>query len=38
MLVTPALEKHGVDCWIDREPRSWEKPSDHTPVVAVFDL
>ena len=20
-------------CEIDREPRGWEKPSDHTPVV-----
>ncbi len=38
VLVTPALEKLALDCWIDREPRSWEKPSDHTPVVAVFDL
>jgi len=23
-------------CWIDREPRGWERPSDHTPVVAEF--
>jgi exodeoxyribonuclease-3 len=23
---------------IDREPRSWERPSDHTPVWAEFDL
>lgn len=23
-------------CRIDREPRSWEKPSDHTPVIADF--
>lgn len=23
-------------CVIDREPRTWEKPSDHTPVVAEF--
>jgi len=22
--------------WIDREPRLWEKPSDHAPIVAVF--
>ncbi|HYH85489.1 MAG TPA: exodeoxyribonuclease III [Pyrinomonadaceae bacterium] len=22
--------------WIDREPRGWERPSDHTPVVAEF--
>lgn len=25
-------------CVIDREPRTWEKPSDHTPVVAEFSL
>ena len=24
--------------WIDSEPRAWERPSDHTPVVAEFDL
>ncbi len=24
--------------WIDSEPRTWERPSDHTPVVAEFDL
>jgi len=24
------------DCHIDRAPRTWEKPSDHTPVVATF--
>ncbi len=23
---------------IDKEPRSWERPSDHTPVIATFDL
>jgi exodeoxyribonuclease-3 len=23
--------------WIDREPRSWERPSDHAPVVVEFD-
>jgi exodeoxyribonuclease-3 len=23
-------------CVIDREPRTWEKPSDHTPVMAEF--
>ena len=24
------------DCWIDKTPRGWERPSDHTPVVAEF--
>ncbi len=23
-------------CWIDKTPRGWERPSDHTPVVAEF--
>lgn len=23
-------------CWIDTEPRVWERPSDHTPVIAEF--
>lgn len=26
------------ESWIDKEPRAWERPSDHTPVVASFDL
>ena len=25
-------------CWIDRAPRELERPSDHTPVIAEFDL
>jgi len=24
--------------YIDREPRTWERPSDHTPVIAEFSL
>ncbi|MBN9386828.1 MAG: exodeoxyribonuclease III [Chloroflexi bacterium] len=23
---------------IDKEPRTWERPSDHTPVIAAFDI
>lgn len=26
------------DCRIDKEPRGWERPSDHAPVVAEFDI
>jgi exodeoxyribonuclease-3 len=26
------------DCWIDTDPRHWEKPSDHTPVVGRFSI
>ena len=24
------------DCWVDREPRGWDHPSDHAPVLADF--
>lgn len=30
------LARRCVGAWIDREPRGWERPSDHTPVVAEF--
>lgn len=33
-----SLAEKCVACWIDREPRGWERPSDHTPVVAEFKL
>jgi exodeoxyribonuclease-3 len=33
---SPALAELCTDCWIDRVPRGWEKPSDHAPVVADF--
>ena len=33
----PLAEKC-VGCWIDRQPRSAERPSDHTPVVAEFKI
>ena len=26
------------DCWIDPLPRGWEKPSDHTPVLASIKI
>jgi exodeoxyribonuclease-3 len=25
-----------VDCLVDVEPRTWEKPSDHTPVIVTI--
>jgi exodeoxyribonuclease III len=37
VLATKPLAETSVDAWVDRLPRSWERPSDHTPVVAVFD-
>lgn len=34
VLATPSLADMSLDCLVDREPRLWEKPSDHTVVVA----
>ena len=34
--VSESLAKRCRRSWIDREPRGWERPSDHTPVVAEF--
>jgi exodeoxyribonuclease III len=35
--VSPTLAARSKATWIDREPRSWERPSDHAPVVAEFE-
>ena len=34
ILLSPALATACTSCRIDREPRTWERPSDHAPVVA----
>ncbi|MCU0567507.1 MAG: exodeoxyribonuclease III [Oculatellaceae cyanobacterium Prado106] len=34
--LSPLLYEEAKSCWIDRSPRSLEKPSDHTPVVVEF--
>ncbi len=36
--VSQPLAERCLRCWIDKTPRSWERPSDHTPVVAEFRL
>jgi exodeoxyribonuclease III len=36
ILASPALAQACTASYIDRDPRSWERPSDHTPVVAEF--
>jgi exodeoxyribonuclease III len=36
ILVTEPLARRAVSCVIDREPRGWDRPSDHTPVLATF--
>jgi exodeoxyribonuclease-3 len=38
LLATPALAQHSRDAWIDLEPRTWEKPSDHAPVLCDLDI
>jgi exodeoxyribonuclease III len=36
ILASKALQPRCTGCFIDREPRGWERPSDHVPVVAEF--
>ncbi|MFA6110707.1 MAG: exodeoxyribonuclease III [Candidatus Latescibacterota bacterium] len=36
VLVSEPLRQSCTSCRIDREPRGWERPSDHAPVVAEF--
>ncbi len=38
ILATAAMAKRCTDCRIDIEPRRLQRPSDHAPVSAVFDL
>lgn len=38
IMVTESLAKKCVAAWIDKIPRTWERPSDHAPVVAEFTL
>lgn len=38
ILVTPAVIENASDCVIDIEPRKWERPSDHTPVILSLNL
>jgi exodeoxyribonuclease-3 len=38
VLSSEALSRRCQACTIDKEPRRWERPSDHVPVVAEFTL
>ncbi len=38
LLVSSQLADHLKTCQIERYTRDWEKPSDHVPIMAVFDL
>ena len=37
ILTTDSMTEGCTASYIDKEPRAWERPSDHTPVVAEFD-
>jgi exodeoxyribonuclease-3 len=37
ILLSSSLCSRAKNCWIDREPRSWEQPSDHTPLVLELE-
>jgi len=38
VLASRELTEACVGCHVDRSPRTWERPSDHAPVVATFDI
>jgi exodeoxyribonuclease-3 len=38
VLASRALAGGCIGCHVDRTPRTWERPSDHAPVVATFDI
>jgi exodeoxyribonuclease III len=38
MLASPELAAACTSCVIDRSTRAWERPSDHAPVMAAFDI
>ncbi|HEY0634806.1 MAG TPA: exodeoxyribonuclease III [Gammaproteobacteria bacterium] len=38
ILASAPLAAHCSAAWIDQGPRTWERPSDHAPVIAEFDL
>jgi exodeoxyribonuclease-3 len=37
IMATEPLAKRSTACYIDKEPRLADRPSDHTPIVAEFD-
>ena len=38
ILTSDAMTERCTASYVDKEPRAWERPSDHAPVVAEFDL
>lgn len=38
IMATKSLAAKSTNCWIDKRPRFSARPSDHTPIIAEFDL
>ncbi len=38
ILASAAMAEACQTSYIDKEPRTWERPSDHTPVIAEFAI
>lgn len=38
ILASNAFVAHCENCYIDKHPRAWERPSDHAPIIAEFLL
>lgn len=38
ILSSKAMAARCTSSYIDKEPRAWDRPSDHTPVIAEFEL
>jgi exodeoxyribonuclease-3 len=38
ILCSDAMTERCTACYVDKEPRAWERPSDHAPVVAEFEF
>lgn len=38
IIISGALKNYCQRCYIDKTPRTWERPSDHTPIVADFQF
>lgn len=38
ILASAAMARRCTASYVDKEPRGWDRPSDHAPVIAEFDL
>jgi exodeoxyribonuclease-3 len=36
-LLSPSVADQLSNCYIDAKPRTWERPSDHTPIIIEID-